>query len=76
VVAALDGAAAAQDGVLGVQDGGIGAQDGGTFEEGISYVVCCISGRQMMGRIEEKGKIGKTMKKVLSGAFQKLQPGV
>jgi len=46
VVAALNGVVAEQDGVVAVQNGVVGAQNGGTFEEGISYVVCSISGKR------------------------------
>ncbi|OGP58007.1 MAG: hypothetical protein A2V67_11065 [Deltaproteobacteria bacterium RBG_13_61_14] len=46
VVAALDGVAAEQNGVVAAQDGVVGVQNGGTFEEGISYVVCSMSGKR------------------------------
>ncbi|OGP60668.1 MAG: hypothetical protein A2V67_10615 [Deltaproteobacteria bacterium RBG_13_61_14] len=55
VVAALDGVAAEQYGVVAVQDGVVGVQNGGTFEEGISYVVWSMSGRQEREKIEEVG---------------------
>jgi len=46
VVAAQDGVVRWQDGVVAAQNGVVGAQNGGTFEEGISYVVCSMSGKR------------------------------
>ena len=57
VVAAQNGVVAEQNGVVAVQDGVVGVQNGGTFEEGISYVVWSMSGRQEREKIEEvRGK--------------------
>jgi hypothetical protein len=53
VVAAQNGVVAEQNGVVAVQDGVVGVQNGGTFEEGISYVVFRMSGREVAGKIEE-----------------------
>jgi len=75
VVAALDGVVAGQDGVVVVQDGGIGAQDGGTFEEGISYVVWSMSGRQEREKIEEVRGIGRKGKKCQAALDKKWNQG-
>jgi len=53
VVAAQNGVVAEQNGVVAAQDGVVGVQNGGTFEEGTSYVVFRMSGREVMGKIEE-----------------------
>ena len=46
MVAAQDGVVAEQNGVVAVQNGVVAVQYGGTFEEGISYVVCSMSGKR------------------------------
>jgi len=53
VVAAQNGVVAEQDGVVAAQDGVVGVQNGGTFEEGMSYGVFRMSGREVAGKIEE-----------------------
>jgi hypothetical protein len=53
VVAAQDGVVAEQNGVVAGQNGVVGVQNGGTFEEGISYVVCSMSGKRRRRNQEE-----------------------
>ena len=75
MVVALDGVAAAQDGGLVAQDGVVGVQDGGKFEEGISYVVWSMSGRQEREKIEEVRGIGRKGKKCQAALDKKRNQG-
>jgi hypothetical protein len=75
VVAAQDGVVAVQDGVVAVQYGVLGVQNGGTFEEGISYVVWSMSGRQEREKIEEVRGIGRKGKKCQAALDKKRNQG-
>ena len=62
VVAAQNGVVAVQNGVLAVQYGVVGVQNGGTFEEGMSYGVFRMLGREVMGKIEEARGTARNVK--------------